>query len=111
MKKLFQNYNFEFNSSEKKILSTFLKQILKQLGDNKDYYPYITAFKSVLEKLNSGDESIRLTKDEKSKVKDQLENSLKLYKKEIQKSWFLKKWLYRSMITQYEAILENHFKN
>lgn len=111
MKKLFQNYNFEFNSSEKKILTTFLKQVLKQLGDNKDYYPYINAFKSVLEKLNSGEESIRLTKDEKSKVKDQLESSLKLYKKEIQKSWFLKRWLYRSMITQYEAILENHFKN
>ncbi|MDP4115427.1 MAG: hypothetical protein Q8903_04795 [Bacteroidota bacterium] len=111
MKKLFQNYNFEFNSSEKKILGTFLKQVLKQLGDNKDYYPYTTAYKSVLEKINSGDETIRLTKDEKGKVKEQLENSLKLYKKEIKKAWFFKRWLYRSMITQYEALVENHFKN
>lgn len=111
MKKLFQNYNFEFTSSEKKILSTFLKQVLKQLGDNRDYYPFINSFKSILDKLNSGEEVIKLTKDEKAKLKEQLDNSVKIYKKEIKKSWFFKRWIYRSMITQYEGLLENHFKN
>ena len=32
MKKLFTNYNFEFNKNEKKLISSFCKQALKQMG-------------------------------------------------------------------------------
>ncbi len=36
MKKLFTNYNFEFDKNEKKLLTTFCKQTLNQVeGDDK----------------------------------------------------------------------------
>ena len=111
MKKLFTNYNFEFNKNEKKILKTFCSQTLKQIqGDNK-YFSEIKIFNSLLDKLNSDTESIKLTKEERTKLKYQLEENIKHLNKVMQKSWFLKKWLYKSMLTQYELILENHFKD
>ena len=111
MKKLFTNYNFEFNKNEKKILKTFCNQTLKQIqGDNK-YFAEIKTFNSLLDKLNSNEDSIKLTKEEKTKLKYQLEENVKHLTKVINKSWFMKKWLYKSMLTQYELILDNHFKD
>lgn len=111
MKKLFTNYNFEFNKNEKKILRTFCNQTLKQIqGDNK-YFSEIKTFNSLLDKLNSNETPIKLTKDERTKLKYQLEENVKHLSKIMNKSWFLKKWLYKSMLTQYELILENHFKD
>ncbi len=111
MKKLFTNYNFEFNKNEKKILKTFCNQTLKQIqGDNK-YFSEIKTFSSLLDKLNSNEETIKLTKEERIKLKYQLEENVKHLTKVMSKSWFMKKWLYRSMLTQYELILDNHFKD
>lgn len=110
MKKLFTNYNFEFDNNEKKILKTFCNQTLKQIeGDNK-YFSETRAFNSILDKLNGDSEFIKLTKEERTKLKFQLENNLKYLKKEYEKSWFIKKWLYKSMLKQYESIIDNHFK-
>ncbi|MCL5030373.1 MAG: hypothetical protein M1480_15285 [Bacteroidetes bacterium] len=111
MKKLFTNYNFEFNKNERKILKTFCNQNLKQIqGDNK-YFSEIKIFNSLIDKLNSDADTIKLTKDERTRLKYQLEENVKHLKKEMQKSWFLKKWLYKSMLTQYENIVENHFSD
>ncbi len=111
MKKLFTNYNFEFNKNERKILKTFCNQNLKQIqGDNK-YFGEIRIFNSLIEKLNSDTDAIKLTKEERTRLKYQLEENVKYLKKEMQKSWFLKKWLYKSMLTQYEKILEVHFED
>jgi hypothetical protein len=111
MKKLFTNYNFEFNKSEKKILKTFCSQNLKQIqGDNK-YFAEIKTFNSLVEKLNSSSEVIKLTKDERTRLKYQLHENVNYLKKKMQKSWFLKKFLYKSMLTQYENILINHFSD
>ncbi len=111
MKKLFTNYNFEFNKNEKKILKTFCNQTLKQIqGDNK-YYSEIKTFSSLLDKLNSNEDAIKLTKEERTKLKYQLEENVKHLTKVMNKSWFMKKWLYKSMLTQYELILDNHFKD
>lgn len=109
MKKLFTNYNFEFNKNERKLLTTFSKQVLKQVQGNNQYFAEERAFNSILDKLNSGD-TVKLTKDERTRLKHQLEQNVKYLRKEIDKSWFLKKWLYRSMLTQYENILDTHFK-
>jgi hypothetical protein len=109
MKKLFTNYNFEFNKSEMKILKTFCNQNLKQIkGDNK-YYAEIRIFNSLVEKLNSSDKVIKLTKDERTRLKHQLQENVNYLKKKMQKSWFLKKIIYKSLLTQYENILINHF--
>jgi hypothetical protein len=110
MKKLFTNYNFEFDKSEKRLISTFLKQSLKQIeGDNK-FFAEAKSFNSILEKINSNEDPIKLTKDERTRLKYQIENNLKFLQKRISKAWFIKKWLYKSMLIQYDKLLENHFK-
>ena len=85
MKKLFTNYNFDFSKNEKRLISTFLK-------------------------LNSNEEQVKLTKDERTRLKFQLENNLKFIQKQMSKAWFIKKWIYKSMLLQYDNLLENHFK-
>lgn len=111
MKKLFTNYNFEFSKNEKKILTTFCKQTLKQIeGDNK-FFAESKIFNSLVSKLSDVTDVIKLTKDERTKLKFQLEQNIKYLKDQIKKSWFIKKWMYKSMLTQYCDILENHFRN
>ena len=110
MKKLFTNYNFEFNKNEKKILKTFCSQNLKQIQNENKYFAEIKIFSSLVEKLNSSEEVIKLTKDERNRLKLQLQENVNYLKKKMAKSWFLKKLLYKSMLTQYENILSNHFE-
>jgi hypothetical protein len=111
MKKLFTNYNFEFDKNEKKLLTTFCKQTLKQIeGDNK-FFAETRAFNSIIDKLNSNAETIKFTKDERTRLLHQLEENIKFLKNQVKKSWFLKKWLYKSMLNQYENILNIHFKD
>ena len=111
MKKLFTNYNFEFDKNEKKLLTTFCKQTLKQIeGDNK-FFAEARAFNSIIDKLNSSAETIKFTKDERTRLLHQLEENIKFLKNQVKKSWFLKKWLYKSMLNQYENILNIHFKD
>jgi hypothetical protein len=110
MKKLFTNYNFEFDKNEKKLLTTFSKQTLKQVeGDNR-YFAEERALKSIIEKLSADSDTIKLTRDERTRLKHQLEQNVKFLKEKTAKAWFIKKWLYRSMLTQYNSILERHFK-
>jgi predicted AlkP superfamily phosphohydrolase/phosphomutase len=110
MKKLFTNYNFEFDKNEKKILKTFCNQTLKQVDGDNRFYAEAKAFHSIIEKLESGAETIKLTKEERSKLMKQLEENVKYLKKEMEKSWFFKKWLYKSMYKQYTNILATHFE-
>ena len=111
MKKLFTNYNFEFNKNEIKLLTSFCKQTLKQTeGDNR-FFSETKAFGSILSKLDSGESTIKLTKDERMRLVHQLKNNIDYLNKEIKKSWFLKKWLYKSLYNQYSGLIENHFKD
>lgn len=110
MKKLFTNYNIELGKNDRKLLSTFLRQNLKQTQGDDRFFAENKAFNSVLEKLNSSNDTIKLTKDERTRVKFQLEQNVKHLKKELSNAWFIKKWLYRSMLNQYEVILDKHFR-
>ena len=110
MKKLFTNYNFEFNKIERKLISTFCRQSLKQISGDSKFFQEERALRSIIDKLNNDSETVKLTKDERTRLKFQLEQNVKFLFKQLSKSWFFKKWLYRSMLNQYEAILENHFK-
>lgn len=106
MKKLFANYNFEFSKNEKKLLSSFCKQTLKQIeGDNK-FFAESKAFSSILNKLQSNEETVRLTKDEKTRLVHQLKQNTEFLQKKMKTSWFIKKWIYRSLFSQYEGLLE-----
>ncbi|MBM4175762.1 MAG: hypothetical protein FJ213_06260 [Ignavibacteria bacterium] len=110
MKPLFKNYNFEFNSTEKKLLSTLVKQILKQIEGDSRYSSEIRIYQSLSEKFSSSQEVVKLTKEESKRIETQLTENLKQYKDAIKKSWFFKKWMYKSLINQYEGLLNNHFK-
>jgi hypothetical protein len=111
MKKLFTNYNFEFNSNEKKLLTTFCKQTLKQIeGDNK-FFTENKVFSSILNKLTGNNDTIKLTKEERTRLVHQLKQNTEFLEKQIKKSWFIKRWIYKSLYNQYESLLENHFSN
>lgn len=110
MKKLFTNYNFEFNKNEKKLISSFCKQALKQMGSDNQYFAETKAFNSILEKLNGDSEIVKLTKDEKIRLTHNIKQNVDYLKKQMDKSWFLKKWLMKSLYNQYVNIYDNHFK-
>ena len=110
MKKLFTNYNFDFDKNERKLISSFCKQALRQLGDDSQHYGEIKAFNSVIEKLNTDSETVKLTKDEKIRLSNNLKQNIDYIKKQMDKSWFIKKWLMKSLYNQYSSLYQNHFK-
>ena len=110
MKKLFTNYNFEFNKNEKKLISTFCKQALKQIGSDSQRFAETKVFNSIVDKLKTGSDTIKFTKDEKIRLSNNLKQNIDYIKKQMDKSWFLKKWLMKSLHKQYSSLFENHFK-
>ena len=111
MKKLFQNYNFEFDKNEKKLITNFCKQVLKQVSGDSKFFAEEKAFNSIIEKLNQSEEVVKFTKDEKTRLTHQLRQNSDYMKKEMKKSWVFKKWLYKSLFNQYDSILEKYFKD
>lgn len=113
MKKLFNDYSLSLSKGDRKILTTMVKQLLKQISGNTsfEHVKAEKAFQSVLTKLESGEETIKLTKDEFQKLRSNVEGNVKHLRIQSQKGWFLKKWMYRSMLTQYEILYENNFKS
>ena len=108
-KSLFKNYTYQFDKNERKILSTFCKQALQQVSGDQKYYAEARIYNSILDKLNRGTEEVKLTKEEKIRLVTQLRENIKYLDEKMKKSWFIKKWLYRSVYAQYNSILQNHF--
>ncbi|MCH7963173.1 MAG: hypothetical protein IH852_04460 [Bacteroidetes bacterium] len=110
MKKFFQNYNYDFTKNEKKLLSSFCKQSLKQMEGERQYFAETKAFNSILNKLETDNETIKFTKDEKTRLTFQLKQNVDYIKKQMNKSWFIKKWMMKSLHKQYSNILDSHFR-
>lgn len=108
-KKLFRNYELEFDKNEKKILTTFCKQFVSQLEGNNQFFRELKIFNSIIDKLNSGEDKIKFTKEEKTILTHQLKENVKHITKQMEKAWFIKKWLLRSMYNQYSNLLNNKF--
>ncbi|RJP69624.1 MAG: hypothetical protein C4539_07405 [Ignavibacteriales bacterium] len=108
--KQFRNYNFDFDKNERKILTNFAKQVLKQLGGDNKYFAEERAYNSILEKLGSA-ETIKLTKDEYYKLSMQLKENVKFLKPKAEKGFFLKRWLYKSVYLQYKNLIEKYFSD
>lgn len=111
MKKLFKNYNFEFDKNERKVLLAFCKKLISQLGSQEGADQYRRIFESIINKLNSPENIVKFTKEEKTRLTFSLNENLKFFEKEIKKAWFFKKWLYKSMYGQYRNLVENHFSD
>lgn len=110
-KSLFKNYTFTFDKNEKKILINFCKTILKQMESDDRFYNDIRSFNSIMDKLNSGETEVKLTKEERTKLVMHLNENVKHMQKQIQKSGFFKRWLYKSAYAQYNNLLHTHFEN
>lgn len=110
-KPLFKNYNYSFEKNDKKILTTFCKNILKQMTSDEKFFADVRSFNSIVDKLNSPDEEIKFTKEEKTKLVFRLKENVDNMKKEIKSSGFLKRWLYRSAYKQYNGLLEKYFND
>ncbi len=105
MKKLFKNYEFEFDKNQKKILSSFVKQALNQMQGDEKFIRDVNIFNSIANKLNNSVDKIKLTKEEKTKLTFQLNENLKYLEKKMNSSWFLTKWFYKNMFNQYNILL------
>jgi len=110
MRKDFRNYNFEFSKNERKILLSFAKQALKQF-EGSNSAGDIKAFTSVVDKLNSSEETIKFTKDELTRLKYNLSHNIRFIKEQSAKGFFIRRWIYKSLLTQYTNIYESHFKD
>ncbi len=109
-KKLFKNYDFEFDKNEAKLITTFCKQAIGQMNQDNRFLSDVKAFNSIMDKVAEDRTSVKLTKDEKVRFTRHLEENAKYIDKQISKSNFLKRWLLRSMYKQYNSLLTNHFK-
>lgn len=107
--KKFKNYNFEFDKNEKKIISSFTKQAVKQMGTDNRFFADVKAFNSVLDKLNENSDVVKLTKDEYTRLGHQLRENVKFLQGKAEKGWFFKKWLYKSIYLQYKNLVATHF--
>lgn len=110
MKKLFKNYTYSFDKNEIKLISNFCKQAVSQMQSDSRFANDVRAFNSILDKVNSGEEEIKFTKDEKTRLVMQLKENVKHIEKTMKNAWFIKKWLYKSLLNQYRGILSTHFE-
>jgi hypothetical protein len=108
--KLFKSYIYDFDKNERKLLTTFCNQAIKQMQTDSRFYADVKAFQSIINKLGNGLEDVKLTKDERTRLVLQLKENVKFLKLKMEKSWFIKKWLYKSMFNQYNNILSNYFE-
>ena len=111
MKKGFRNYNFEFDKNEIRMLTSLCKQVMKQVEGKREYYAIERAFSGTLEKLSSGEDVIRLTKDEYIQISLHLRENVKFFAEKIKTSWFFMKWFYKPLMKNYQTIYETHFKD
>lgn len=110
-KSLFKNYSYQFDKNEKKILLNFCKSVLKQMSSDERFYTDIKSFNSIIEKLSESSNEVKFTKDEKTKLVMRLKENAEHMQKQMKSAGFIKRWLYKSAYTQYDALIENHFKN
>lgn len=110
-KKLFKNYSFELDSNERKVLSNFCKKAIQQMSGDERFNADVKNFESILQKLGEPNDVVKLTKAEKTKLVLQLRENTKFIKESMKKSWFIKKWLYKTMYNQYNNLLVNHFED
>lgn len=108
-KSLFKSYNYSFDKNESKLITNFCKQAVNQMMSDDRFAKDISAFNSIIDKVNSGEEEVRLTKNEQTRLVLQLKENTKHIETTMNDSWFIKRWLYKSLYNQYINLIETHF--
>lgn len=111
MAKPFKNYRFEFDKNEKKILTTFLNQMLKQYGGNAQAALDEKLVRSSVDKINSDEPSVTFTKNEFTVLQKNLEYNVKFMEERAAKANFFIRWFYNIMAKQYRVLFNTHFKD
>lgn len=109
-KPLFKNYSYEFDKNERKMLLNFCKQALKQIESDPKLNTELRTFTSLSEKLNTGG-TVKLTKEEKTKLVLQLKENIKFLEGKMKKGFFIKRWLFKSMYIQYNNLYQKYFED
>lgn len=110
MKKGFRNYNLELDKNERRIISSFCKQTLRQISGNSKFAPIERLFEGINEKVTSGEDVIKFTKEEYVRLEESLRETIRQITKSLDKSWFLKRWISKMAMSQYQSILDKYFK-
>jgi DNA-binding MltR family transcriptional regulator len=84
---------------------------MKQMTADEKFFADIKSFTSIIDKLNDPNDEIKFTKDEKTKLTFRLKENVDHMRKQVKKGFFIKRWFYKSILNQYNSILENHFKD
>ncbi|MFC2133262.1 hypothetical protein ACFLTH_01480 [Bacteroidota bacterium] len=108
-KKLFKNYNFEFDKNDRKIIKNFCKQAVSQMQGDEKFYRDVNVFNSILEKVDADTEEVKLTKDETTRLTLQIRENVKHLKSKVDKSNIFTRWLYNSAYKEYNKLLTTHF--
>ncbi|HPN39179.1 MAG TPA: hypothetical protein PL041_12320 [Melioribacteraceae bacterium] len=109
-KPLFKNYFYNFDKNEKKILLTVCNQTIKQMQTDSKYVGEIKYYESMYEKISTDATNVKLTKAELDRLTSTLKANVEHWQKVIKSSWFIKRWLYKSILVQYKLILSKHFE-
>jgi hypothetical protein len=109
-KPLFKNYYYEFDKNETKILLTICNQTIKQMQTDPKYAVELKYYQSIAEKLNTNPSNVKLTKAELDRLTTTLKANIEYLEKQMKKSWFFKRWLYKPLIINYKLLLSKHFE-
>ncbi|GAB1347849.1 hypothetical protein MASR1M107_00600 [Ignavibacteriales bacterium] len=111
MKIALRNYTLEFDKSDKKVITQFVKQAVKQTSGSQEVgmVKQNRLFSTVLDKLNES-ESVKFTKDEYFTLKNMVVANHNHLKKQISKSGFIKKFFFKSLEKQYGNLLTKYFQ-
>lgn len=109
--KLFKNYNFSFDKNESKLIINFCKQALNQFQTDSKFYLETKLFSSIVDKISENPSNVKLTKEEVKRLSFQINENIKYLDQQIKKSWFLKRWLYKSLANQYKSLIIKHFND
>ncbi len=71
----------------------------------------IKALSSIMDKISENPDDVRMTKDEKTRLTRHMRTNRDHIEKEISKSWFIKRWMMKSVLQQYNNILLTHFSD
>ena len=110
-KPLFKNYNYNFDKNEAKLLLTICNQTIKQMQTDPKYVAELKYYESMADKFSSNPDNVKLTKAELDRIKNTLKANVDHLEKQIKKSWFFKRWIYKPLIINYKLILSKHFEN
>ncbi|MBN2572684.1 MAG: hypothetical protein JXA68_11190 [Ignavibacteriales bacterium] len=74
-----------------------------------EMYNEARIFNSIIEKLSIPTGEVKFTKDEKTRLVFNLKENVKHFQKELTKAKFIKKWLMKSALKNYNGILQKYF--